>query len=72
MSDREWLRQIDEWDGTEDEEEVEILTKKKGKVGRRPIGARGGEAGESGSTPPEPAKRGRKRKKVMDEEVVRT
>ena len=70
MSDREWLRQIDEgWDGSDDEEaEVDLPIKKKGKGGRRPVGAR--ETGTSGDQSAEPAKRGRKRKKVLEDEVI--
>ena len=73
MSDREWLRQIDEgWDGSEDDggEEIELAPKKKGKGGRRPAGAREGETPIGGGNSAEqPAKRERKRKKAMDEEV---
>lgn len=66
LSDREWLRQIDErWDETEDDEDISELMagKKKKIVGRKKDG-----------TPEtsEPAKRGRKRKKAMDEEVYKT
>jgi len=63
LTDKEWLSQIGErWEDTEDDEDISELIpgKKKKGAGRKKDGTP-----ESG----EPAKRGRKRKKAMDEEV---
>ncbi|CAK5084849.1 unnamed protein product [Meloidogyne enterolobii] len=62
MTDKEWLSQMGErWEDTEDDEDISELIpgKKKKGAGRKKDGTP-----ESG----EPAKRGRKRKKAMDEE----
>uniref|UniRef100_A0A915N0D5 Uncharacterized protein n=1 Tax=Meloidogyne javanica TaxID=6303 RepID=A0A915N0D5_MELJA len=62
LTDKEWLSQIGErWEDTEDDEDISELIpgKKKKGAGRKKDGTP-----ESG----EPAKRGRKRKKAMDEE----
>lgn len=64
LTDKEWLSQIGErWEDTEDDEDISELIpgKKKKGAGRKKEGTP-----ESG----EPAKRGRKRKKAMDEEVL--
>jgi hypothetical protein len=64
LSDKEWLRQIDErWEESDDDEDVNELMqgKKKKGIGRKK------EDGTPEAT--EPAKRGRKRKKAMDDEV---
>uniref|UniRef100_A0A1I8BQS0 SNF2-family ATP dependent chromatin remodeling factor snf21 n=1 Tax=Meloidogyne hapla TaxID=6305 RepID=A0A1I8BQS0_MELHA len=61
LSDKEWLRQIDErWEETDDDEDIsELMPEKKKKGGRKK---------DDGTPEGEPAKRGRKRKKAMDEE----